>query len=43
MQVKAGTGWDEACHWMRRKDGREKKVFEEEEPGGGESSRERPW
>jgi len=31
--VRAGTGYKEACHWMRRKDGWEKSLKEEEETG----------
>lgn len=33
MQVKASTGYNEACHWTIRKDGWEKNVLEEEGPG----------
>jgi len=29
IQVRAGTGQNEACHWMRRKNGLEKSLKEE--------------
>jgi len=40
MQVKAGTGYNEACHWTRRKDGG-RKALEEEKTGGREGSAKR--
>jgi len=32
VQVKADTGYNETCHWMRRKNGREKSFREERRP-----------
>jgi len=37
----AGTGQKEACHWTRRKDGREKTLKEEEETGTERKKRQR--
>jgi len=32
MQVKAGIGYNEACHWTKRKDGQKKSFREERRP-----------
>jgi len=39
MQVKAGMGQNEACHWARRKDGLEKSFREERPEREGEQGR----
>jgi len=35
MQVKTGTGYNETCHWTRRKEGQEESFRKERRAEGG--------